>query len=155
MQLYVFRFKDLFVNELQSEIAELNHEIISAKHPTDIVEQFTDNIDEVLITRRFLNWSHQIANGMKYISDLGIIHRDLALRNILLTSNAVVKIADFGLAVSLSDKNITEPSKPAQYLSRSNKPTPFKWLAIESLTSSVFSSKSDVWAFGGTLWELF
>lgn len=37
--------------------------------------------------------------GMKYLSDLGVIHRDIALRNMLLTNNDVVKIADFGLAV--------------------------------------------------------
>ena len=37
---------------------------------------------------------------MKYLADLGIIHRDVALRNMLLTNNDVVKIADFSLAVS-------------------------------------------------------
>ena len=43
----------------------------------------------------------QVAKGMKYLADLGIIHRDVALRNMLLTNNDVVKIADFGLAVSI------------------------------------------------------
>ena len=50
-------------------------------------------------TRRLLYWSYQISRGMKHLGDLGIIHRDVALRNMLLTNNDVVKIADFGLAV--------------------------------------------------------
>ena len=50
-------------------------------------------------TRRLLYWSYQVSKGMKYLADLGIIHRDVALRNMLLTNNDVVKIADFGLAV--------------------------------------------------------
>ena len=37
--------------------------------------------------------------GLNYLADIGIIHRDVALRNMLLTNNDVVKIADFGLAV--------------------------------------------------------
>ena len=74
----------------------------------------------------------QVAKGMKYLADLGIIHRDVALRNMLLTNNDVVKIADFGLAVSIFGTPGTVMPSPGasntlpQYWSRSNKPQPYR-----------------------------
>jgi len=34
-------------------------------------------------------------------------------------------------------------------------PIPWKWLAVESLNLRQFTYKSDVWAFGITIWEIF
>ena len=83
--------------------------------------------------------------GLSYLAKINIIHRDLALRNILLSGKRTVKISDFGLAVSST----------GQYWSKTDRPLPYKHSALESLTRSVFSTKTDVWAFGVTLWEMF
>lgn len=63
-----------------------------------------------------------------------LVHRDLALRNILLTDRLVVKIADFGLA--LHEEFNPKKNKPEQL--------PLKWMALESISHDEFSSMSDV-----------
>ena len=74
----------------------------------------------------------------------------------LLTNNDVVKIADYGLAVSVhSTSGDIAPGAMPQYWSKSNKPQPYKWMAVESLRANVYSQSSDVWSFGITMWELF
>lgn len=40
--------------------------------------------------------------GMSYLHDMGVVHRDLACRNILLSESMTAKIADFGFSVQLS-----------------------------------------------------
>ena len=76
------------------------------------------------------------------------MHRDVALRNILLTGRRCVKISDLGLAVVVREED-------GQYWSRQEIPTPYKWSAPESLTDQVYSTKSDVWSFGVLAWEMF
>lgn len=45
-----------------------------------------------------LKYAYQAANGMEYLAAQNLIHRDLALRNLLLMATQIVKIADFGMS---------------------------------------------------------
>lgn len=94
----------------------------------------------------------QIASGMEALASAALIHRDLALRNILLfnydesdVSKTSVKVSDFGLTVNAY-------TATAAYVQGG--PKPVRWLAPEALKKGRYSEKSDVWAYGVTAWEL-
>ncbi|KER26070.1 hypothetical protein T265_14074 [Opisthorchis viverrini] len=108
----------------------------------------TQNQAEMPQLQQQLNtYVFQIAEGMRYLSSRNIIHRDLAARNILLGSNWVCKISDFGLS------RVLETS--SDYYLRDRGALPMKWLAPEVLESRRFSKKSDVWSYGVLLWEIY
>ena len=69
-------------------------------------------------------------------------HRDLAARNLLVSEGRVLKISDFGL------------SRHGVYVNTRKRMLPLRWLALESMTDNLYSSQSDVWAFGVVLWEI-
>lgn len=56
---------------------------------------------QTVTTSDLVCWSYQVACGMSYLASRGVLHADLAARNILLCSDKVVKICDFGLSRSL------------------------------------------------------
>lgn len=99
-------------------------------------------LDSIHITDELLCICLQVAAGLFHLSQVPILHRDLSLRNILLTKDKVVKIADFGLSKNAS-LYITQHWFP-----------PWEWLDIHALRTGEFTIFSDIWSFGIVLWEL-
>lgn len=98
-----------------------------------------------------LRFASQIAQGMLALQELRLIHRDLALRNILLAMDKdtyYVKISDFGLSRFLTDDMDTYFGYLEEF--------PAQWYAPECLCrKKEFRFESDVWSFGVTMWEMF
>uniref|UniRef100_A0A4W3HDG3 Tyrosine-protein kinase receptor Tie-1 n=1 Tax=Callorhinchus milii TaxID=7868 RepID=A0A4W3HDG3_CALMI len=96
-----------------------------------------------LTSQQLLQFASDVAKGMQYLSETQFIHRDLAARNVLVGENLVAKIADFGLSRG-----------EEVYVKKTMGRLPVRWMAIESLNYSVYTTKSDVFfpitVFSGT-----
>lgn len=71
--------------------------------------------------------------------------RDIAARNVLVSSHHCVKLADFGLSRWVQDQSYYKASKGK---------LPIKWMSPESINFRRFTTASDVWMFGVCMWEI-
>ena len=96
--------------------------------------------------KELLRIAEQISVGMTYLTSERFVHKDLALRNCCICQDGVVKITYFGLGPGLY---------PEAYCRIDKADLPIRWMPPEAVTSKHFTSMSDVWSFGVTVWEIF
>lgn len=102
------------------------------------------NKGKISLTER-LRFCIESADGLAYLEKKQCLHRDIAARNCLLSLTDQIKISDFGL----SDDKRTEMHDDT--LGK----VPVKWLAPEVMQDKLYSLKSDVWAYGVLMWEIY
>ena len=109
--------------------------------------------DDPINSRCLILWAYGICKGMNYLTKKGIMHGDLAARNVMLDENPlciggpVAKVADFGLSKNFDYEN-------EEYEKSTRLMVPWKWMAYEYLIRGVFTLSSDVWSFAVVLWEI-
>ncbi|XP_046903658.1 ephrin type-A receptor 6-like [Hypomesus transpacificus] len=130
--------------------------VVTKSRPVMIVVEYMENgsLDSFLRKHdghftviQLVGMLRGIASGMKYLSDMGYVHRDLAARNILVNSNLVCKVSDFGLS------RVLEDDPEAAYTTTGGK-IPIRWTAPEAISYRKFSSASDTWSYGIVMWEV-
>lgn len=130
---------------LVTEFAELG----SVK---DLMSRLESGSGQAVPSAHKLTILQQVVSGMTALTDAELIHRDLAIRNILVcgfdledVTRTLVKVADFGLAVECHT---------AHHTTIENGERPVRYLAPEALRKGWYSEKSDVWGLGVLGWEL-
>lgn len=153
--------EDEFFQEAQT-MMKLSHPklvkfygVCSKKYPIYIVTEYITNgcllsylksHGKGLETSQLLEMCYDVCEGMAFLESHQFIHRDLAARNCLVDSDLSVKVSDFGMTRYVLDD---------QYVSSVGTKFPVKWSAPEVFHYFKYSSKSDVWAFGILMWEVF
>ncbi|KAM0835751.1 hypothetical protein ACQ4PT_062752 [Festuca glaucescens] len=89
-------------------------------------------------------YTRQILNGLVYLHERNVVHRDIKCANILVHANGSVKLADFGLAKEMSKINMLRSCKGSVY-----------WMAPEVVNPrKTYGPAADMWSLGCTVLEM-
>ncbi|KAL0966380.1 hypothetical protein UPYG_G00294620 [Umbra pygmaea] len=100
---------------------------------------------EEMDMEQIMSWAMEIAKGMHYLhseAPIKVIHRDLKSRNVVLTTDKVLKICDFGA------------SKFQSHTTHMTVVGTFPWMAPEVIQSLPASETCDTYSYGVVLWEM-
>ncbi|KAK1340186.1 hypothetical protein QTO34_018751 [Cnephaeus nilssonii] len=109
------------------------------------LDSFLRRHEGQMVAGQLLGLLPGLASAMKYLSEMGYVHRGLAARRVLVSSGLVCKISGFGRG--------PRDRAEAVYTTMSGR-SPALWAAPETLQFGHFSSASDVWSFGVVMWEV-
>ncbi len=109
--------------------------------------------DRIAANKRFdereaISVARQVASALRHAHERGFIHRDIKPKNIMMTRDGVVKLADLGLARALSDKEAAEAEAGRAF------GTPF-YISPEQIRGKVdIGPQADIYGLGATLYHM-
>ncbi|CAL1536051.1 unnamed protein product, partial [Lymnaea stagnalis] len=113
--------------------------------PMGSLHSYIDNDSNPDLSERdIVHITKQILQGLEYVHEKGIIHRDIKAANILLQDKFNIKLADFGVSKLLDDISVAHTSGVGTT----------RWMAPEMLRSEPYRKEVDIWAVGCTVLEM-
>ncbi|PON76255.1 Serine/threonine protein kinase [Parasponia andersonii] len=117
--------------------------IVTEYMPGGSLYDYLHKNHNVLKLPQLLKFAIDVCRGMEYLHQNDIIHRDLKTANLLMDTNNVVKVADFGVARFQSQGGVMTAETGT-----------YRWMAPEVINHQPYDQKADVFSFSIVLWEL-
>jgi len=147
-----------FRREVQT-LATLSHPNIAALHTAFYYENQLAMVIELvhgetlgnlrrrgeITLPRLLDFAAQILHALVYAHNLGVVHRDIKPANIMIDQNGVVKLLDFGIAITNHSAELTQKG----YMLGS-----LNYMSPEQINGSKATAQSDIYSLGVTLYEI-
>lgn len=130
---------------LEDDILSIFMEFVPGGSISSILNRFGP-LPEVVLCK----YTKQILQGVAYLHDNRVVHRDIKGSNVMLMPTGVIKLIDFGCARRLAWASL---SGTRSELLRSVHGTPY-WMAPEVINDSGYGRKSDIWSVGCTVFEM-
>ncbi|QHO14407.1 serine/threonine-protein kinase STY8 isoform X3 [Arachis ipaensis] len=117
--------------------------IVTEYMPGGSLYDYLHKNHNVLELSPLLKFAIDVCKGMEYLHRNNIIHRDLKTANLLMDTDNVVKVADFGVARFLNQEGVMTAETGT-----------YRWMAPEVINHQPYDQKADVFSFSIVLWEL-
>ncbi|CAN6543595.1 unnamed protein product [Malus baccata var. baccata] len=117
--------------------------IVTEYMPGGSLYDYLHKNHNILKLSELLKFAIDVCKGMEYLHQNNIIHRDLKTANLLMDTNNVVKVADFGVARFQNQEGVMTAETGT-----------YRWMAPEVINHQPYDQKADVFSFAIVLWEL-
>ncbi|XP_068923921.1 mitogen-activated protein kinase kinase kinase 19 [Petaurus breviceps papuanus] len=130
---------------LEKNLVSIFMEFVPGGSISSIINRFGP-LPEMVLSK----YTKQILQGVAYLHENCVVHRDIKGNNVMLMPTGIIKLIDFGCARRLAYVSLTGTHSD---MLKSMHGTPY-WMAPEVINESGYGRKSDIWSIGCTVFEM-